>query len=123
MYTFGFEKLEVWKKSRLLTKKIYVITKNFPNSEKFGITPQIQRAVISVCSNIAEGASRWSKKDQVHFYNIAFSSLMETLNQLILSNDLDYLRAEELTVIRTDIHVISLMLNNLSKSISKTNLT
>jgi four helix bundle protein len=119
MYTFGFEKLEVWTKSRLLTKKIYVITRNFPDSERFGITPQLQRAVISVCSNIAEGASRWSKKDQTHFYNIPYSSLMETLNQLILSNDLNYLGAEKLTEIRRDIHVISLMLNNLSKSLGK----
>jgi four helix bundle protein len=123
MYTFGFEKLEVWTKSRLLTKKIYVITKIFPDSEKFGITSQLQRAAISVCSNIAEGASRWSQKDQAHFYNIAYSSLMEILNQLILSNDLNYLETEKLSEIRTDIHVISLMLNNLSKSISKTTTT
>jgi|SRR5664280_463770 len=119
MYTFGFEKLEVWTKSRLLTKKIYIITKNFPDSEKFGIIPQLQRAAISVCSNIAERSSRWSKKDQAHFYNIAFSSLMETLNQLIISNDLNYLGDEKLTEIRTDIHVVSLMLNNLFKSVSR----
>ncbi|MGD0341545.1 MAG: four helix bundle protein [Bacteroidales bacterium] len=71
MYTFGFEKPEVWNKSRHLTKKIYVISKNFPDSKKSGITPQLRRAAISVCSNIAEEASRWSKKDQAHFYNIA----------------------------------------------------
>jgi four helix bundle protein len=117
MYTFGFEKLEVWSKSRFLTNRIYIITRDFPESEKFGIIPQLRRAMISVCSNIAEGASRWSKKDQKHFYNMAFSSLMETLNQLILSNDLKYLSGDELAEIRKDIHVISLMLNNLSKSI------
>jgi four helix bundle protein len=117
MYTFSFEKLEVWIKSRLLTKRVYVLTKDFPDSEKFGIIPQLRRASISVCSNIAEGASRWSKKDQAHFYNIAFSSLMETLNQLILSNDLDYLNSDTLSEIRTDIHVISLMLNNLEKAV------
>jgi len=116
MYTFSFEKLEVWIKSRLLTKKIYVLTKDFPDSEKFGLIPQLRRASISVCSNIAEGASRWSKKDQIHFYNIAFSSLMETLNQLILSTDLDYIKSDVLVEIRSDIHVISLMLNNLEKA-------
>lgn len=116
MYTFSFEKLEVWKKSRLLAKGIYLITQDFPDSEKFGIVAQLRRAVISVCSNIAEGTSRWSSKDQGHFYNIAYSSLMESLNQLILSNDLDYLDADVLSEIRSDIHVISLMLNNLSKS-------
>ncbi|MCU0456621.1 MAG: four helix bundle protein [Bacteroidales bacterium] len=116
MYTFGFEKLEVWIKSRFLTKKIYVITRDFPETEKFGIIPQLRRTMISVCSNIAEGASRFSKKDQKHFYNMAFSSLMETLNQLILSNDLEYISNDDLALIRKDIHVISLMLNNLSKS-------
>ncbi len=116
MYTFGFEKLEVWIKSRLLTKKIYLITKDFPESEKYGIISQLRRASISICSNIAEGASRWSRKDQTHFYNIAFSSLMETLNQIILSNDLDYIKSDTLAEIRADIHVISLMLNNLEKS-------
>lgn len=113
MYDFGFERLEVWIKSRLLTKKIYQVTQEFPDYEKFGMVSQLRRAVISVCSNIAEGSSRKSKKDQAHFYNIAFSSLMETLNQLIISNDLDYLDSKVLAEYRNDIHTISLMLNNL----------
>jgi four helix bundle protein len=119
MYTFSFERLEVWNKSRLLTKKIYGLTKQFPDSEKFGMTGQLRRAIISVCSNIAEGSSRKSKKDQVHFYNIAFSSLMETLNQLIISNDLEYLDYQSLTELRKEIHPISLMLNGLCNSLGK----
>lgn len=113
MYTFSFERLEVWIKSRFLTKKIYKLTQSFPDSEKFGIVSQLRRAVISVCSNLAEGSSRKSKKDQSHFYNIAFSSLMETLNQLIISNDLEYIDPISLTELRNEIHTISLMLNRL----------
>jgi four helix bundle protein len=119
MYTFSFEKLEVWKKSRLLTKKIYLITREFPENEKYGIVSQSRRACISVCSNIAEGSSRKSKNDQKHFYNMSFSSLMELLNQLIISNDLDFINLTILNECRTDIHVISLMLNNLSASLDK----
>ncbi len=119
MYTFSFERLEVWIKSRLLTKKIYKTTQNFPDSERFGITVQLRRAVISVCSNIAEGTSRKSRKDQSHFYNMAFSSLMETLNQLIISNDLEYLDIDLLTELRQETHIISLMLNNLCNSINQ----
>jgi len=119
MYTFSFERLEVWNQSRLLTKKIYKLTQNFPDSEKFGIAGQLRRATISISSNIAEGYSRKSKKDQVHFYNISFSSIMETLNQLIISNDLEYLDDNLLAELRKDIHVISLMLNNLVNSIEK----
>jgi four helix bundle protein len=119
MYTFSFERLEVWNNSRLLTKRIYTDTKNYPESEKFGIVSQLRRAVISVCSNIAEGSSRKSKKDQLHFYNIAFSSLMETLNQLIIRNDLDYLNSNSLDESREEIHSISRMLNGLCNSLDK----
>jgi four helix bundle protein len=116
MYTFSFERLDVWNKSRLLTKKIYKLTQNFPDSEKFVMVGQLRRAVISICSNIAEGSSRKSKRDQVHFYNIAFSSLMETLNQLIISNDLEYIDSQSLADSRKEIHIISLMLNGLCNS-------
>jgi len=119
MYTFSFERLEVWNKSRLLTKEIYKLTQNFPDQEKFGMIGQLRRAVISVCSNIAEGSSRKSNKDQAHFYTMAFSSLMETLNQLIISNDLDYIDSLALAKTRTDIHTISKMLNGLSNSLIK----
>jgi four helix bundle protein len=117
MYKFSFERLEVWNMSRLLTKKIYKLTQDFPENEKFGLTGQIRRAIISVCSNLAEGASRKSKKDQSHFYNIAFSSLMETLNQLIISNDLAFLDSQSLEESREEIHSISRMLNGLCNSL------
>lgn len=119
MYTFSFERLEVWNKSRLLTKKIYELTMNFPDDERFGMTSQLRRAVISVCSNLAEGSSRKSKKDQAHFYNMAFSSLMETLNQLIISNDLEFLDSISLQESREEIHIISRLLNGLSNSLNK----
>ena len=114
MYTFSFERLDVWHKSRLLTKNIYKLTQKLPEYEKFGLTGQIRRAIISVCSNLAEGSSRKSKKDQAHFYNIAFSSLMETLNQIIISYDLEYLDENTMLELRNDIHTISLMINNLT---------
>ena len=114
MYTFSFERLEVWNKARFLTKKVYEMTKDFPDNEKFGLSGQIRRAIISVCSNLAEGSSRKSKKDQAHFYNIAYSSLMETLNQIIISNDLHYLDDQTLIELRNEIHIISLMINNLT---------
>lgn len=115
MYTFSFEKLDVWNKSRLLTKNIYNLTREYPEVEKFGLVSQLRRAAISICSNIAEGSSRKTKKDQVHFYNIAFSSLMETLNQLIISNDLDYIGISALSDSRKEIHSIALMLNALCR--------
>lgn len=118
MYSFSFERLDVWKKSRSLTKKLYQATNLFPDFEKFGIVGQIRRASISICSNIAEGSSRRSVKDLSHFYNMSYSSLMEVLNQLIISNDLGYLDNDVLNDLRNEIHDISQMLNSLYKSIN-----
>lgn len=72
---YGFEKLEVWQKSRLLVKKVYMITKTFLTEEKYGITSQLRRAYISISSNIAEGSTRWSKKDKARFYEVAYGAL------------------------------------------------
>ena len=116
MYTYSFEKLHVWQQARLLTKEVYITTSSFPGEEKFGLVSQMRRAVISVSSNIAEGSSRKSEKDQAHFYTTAYSSLVELLNQLILSFDLELIQKEEYDELRTSIELISNQLNNLRKS-------
>lgn len=94
MRKFSFEKLEVWQLSRKLTKTIYEISSEFPEEEKFGLTSQIRRAVISVSSNIAEGTSRQSGIEQARYTEIAYGSLLEVLNQLILASDLEYISIE-----------------------------
>jgi four helix bundle protein len=63
----------------------------FPNVEKYGLVSQINRAAVSVSSNLAEGSSRASLKDQAHFSQLAYSSLMEVACQLILATDLGYI--------------------------------
>lgn len=68
MFTYSFEKLQVWQESRLLVKELYAALKTFPDNEKYGLGSQIKRAAFSVSSNIAEGATRTSFKDQAHFY-------------------------------------------------------
>ncbi len=119
MYTYPFEKLDVWQLAKQLVVKIYSLTKGFPSDEKFGIVNQMCRAAVSVSSNIAEGSSRNSKKDQANFYGMAYSSLMELLNQLIISNELSWISSEELSIIRKDIEVVSFKINALRKSILK----
>ncbi|MBL4715453.1 MAG: four helix bundle protein [Bacteroidia bacterium] len=113
---YSFENLEVWQKSRKLVKAIYKTTEKFPKEEKFGLTSQIRRASVSVSSNIAEGSTRWSKKDKARFYEIAFGSLIEILNQLILSNDLGFLTTNKLKELRNDIESIGRMLTALYQS-------
>ena len=94
---YSFEKLECWQHARKLAVWIYQHTKNFPAEEKFGIVSQMRRAAVSVASNIAEGTSRKSKKDQANFSVIAYSSTIELLNDLIISNDLAFLTNKQYT--------------------------
>lgn len=113
---YSFEKLEAWKEARILVKLIYVITKSFPDDEKYGLTSQIRRAVISVSSNIAEGSGRLTGPDQKNFYKNAYGSLMELLCQAIHANDLDFLNNQHLIEIRDQVDRVAVRLTGLSKS-------
>jgi four helix bundle protein len=117
MKVFSFEKLEVWKEVKDLTKEIYITTASFPESEKFGLVNQIRRAIVSVSSNIAEGSARSSKKEQSYFYQIAFSSLMEVLSQLIISCELGYLENNKLNDLREILSKSAYKLNRLRSSL------
>ena len=86
-----FTDLKVWQASRVLVLAVYKAVQNFPQDELFGITSQMKRAVVSVSSNIAEGFSRGSMKDKLHFYVMAHGSLTELQNQVILSRDLGFM--------------------------------
>src|SRR3989344_224377 len=83
----SFTDLEVWRESHKLVLMVYKFTKNFPKNELFGLTSQLRRAVVSITSNIAEGFSRFSYKEKIQFYSIAFGSLTEVQNQLLISKD------------------------------------
>ena len=115
-HKYSFEKLDVWQDSRVLANNVYKMTNTFPDYEKFGISNQMRRAAISVSSNIAEGTSRVSNKDQAHFYQIAYSSLMELLNQIIISNDLEFLSNETEQEMRQQIEKVADKINALRKS-------
>jgi len=115
-YTFSFEKLNVWIDSKELVKLIYLTTKKFPSEEKFGLTNQLRRASISVASNLAEGTSRNTNKDKAHFSTMAFSSLVEVLNQVIITKELNFISESDYQNIRTEIEKISNKLNALRKS-------
>ena len=96
MKTYSFQNLGVWQESKTIVVFIYELTKTYPKDEMYGLSSQMRRAAISVCSNIAEGAGRQTKKNQAQFYTIAYGSLMELLNQLLISVDLKYLSQEQL---------------------------
>jgi len=116
MRLYSFEKLNVWELSRKMNKDIYLLSKKFPNEEKFGLTSQIRRASVSVSSNIAEGSSRKSGKEQARYTEIAYGSLLEVLNQLILAEDLTFITSDELKETRKLIEKIGNKLYKLKLS-------
>ena len=114
-YKFSFEKLEVWQLSKDFIMDIYESTKEFPSNEKFGLVSQINRASISVSSNLAEGTSRTSYKDQAHFSQLAYSSLMEVICQLIIAKDLNMIDEVNYQNLRTKAEEISNKINSLRR--------
>lgn len=115
-HLFPFEKLETWQDARRLVKSIYEFTRRFPAEERYGLTSQINRAAVSVASNLAEGSSRISLKDQGHFSQLAFSSLMELACQISLASDIGFSTKEYASKLRKDIDKLAYRINALRKS-------
>lgn len=88
---FGFEDLDAWQESHNLAVEVYLVTKNFPKDEIFGITSQIRRSASSISANIAEGFGRATVADRLNFLSIARGSLLETRNFIYLAEKLEYL--------------------------------
>lgn len=112
-HVYPFETLRVWQSARELTKSVYSVTRKFPRSEMYELTSQINRAVVSVAANIAEGLARTSRRDQAHFSQIAYGSLMELACLLLLAVDLNYLSSADEEKLREVIEAVSRQLNAL----------
>jgi four helix bundle protein len=110
-----FHELNIWKESRILVKTIYEVTKIFPKEEKFGLSNQIQRAVVSIPSNIAEGFDRNSNKDMKQFMMVARGSLAEVYTQLTLATDLGYLTDKKFEEVELEIIKLRKMMNSFIK--------
>lgn len=91
----SFTDLYTWQESHTLVVETYKITKTFPTHEAFGLTSQMQRAAVSITSNIAEGFSRESFAEKTRFYYIAKGSLTELQNQLLVAKDVGYIGTSE----------------------------
>jgi len=116
----NFKELKVWQKSRSLVKIIYLATETFPSDEKFGLTSQIRRCSVSICSNIAEGSGRNTNKEFANFLKIARGSAFELDNLLVLANDLQILGKGDFQELESQIIEIQKMLNGLIDRISNT---
>jgi four helix bundle protein len=111
--------LTVWQKAIELVSRIYEITSGFPKKEDFGLTAQLRRAAVSVPSNIAEGLTRKSNKDKLHFLNMAQSSLSEIDTQLEIAIRLGYLEQDNFESAEKDLMAVQMLLSGLSRSIER----
>jgi four helix bundle protein len=116
MSIFVYHKLQVWQMAKDLVLDIYKLTETFSIQEKYGLISQINRAAISVASNIAEGSGRISRKDQAHFSQLAYGSLMELACQLEISRDLGFINEHEWQSVSGKIEAIAVKLSRLRNS-------
>ena len=121
MDDFYYRKLNVYHLSKQLVIDIYSISKKFPASEQFGLTNQIQRAAVSIPSNIAEGMGRFSIKERIHHLEFSLGSLMEVMCQLEIAESLNYISENELTIQEGNIKEISKMLTGLRRTFEEKN--
>ncbi len=87
----NFRKLTIWIKSMDLVTEIYQLTNTFPQHERFGLMSQMQRAAVSVPTNIAEGSAKTSNKDFTRFLEISVGSLLELETELTIALNLKYI--------------------------------
>jgi four helix bundle protein len=109
------KKLNVWKAAIDLVTEIYVLTRSFPEEEKYSLTSQMKRAAISVPSNIAEGAARKSKKEFIQYLHIAQGSVSELDTHLEIAKRLKYATEEKASLIDMLMEKIDKMLTGLIK--------
>jgi len=112
----NFQKLRVWQLAKEMAVKIYRLTALKDFSRDFGFKDQIQRASVSIASNIAEGDELDSNKQSVHFFYIAKGSAAELLTQVIIGNEIGYISKTDADLLINECKIISVMLTKLIKA-------
>jgi four helix bundle protein len=108
-----FTDLKVWQKSHRLVLDVYRATADFPMEERFGITSQLRRAVVSIATNIAEGSKRRTPFDYARFLNIAEGSAAEAEYLMMVSRDLGYMPAQTAAPLQAETGEVARMLDGL----------
>ncbi len=113
----GYRDLKVWELGVELSLEVYRLSSSFPKNEQYGLSSQIQRAAVSITSNIAEGHARKSQKEFLRFLNIAKGSLAELETQLIIANRLGFVEDDRISVVLNKAEDESRMLSSLMRSV------
>ncbi len=113
----NFRELKIWQKSRDFVSVVYAVTFKFPEKEKFVLISQMNRSVISISSNIAEGSGRNGKKDFQRFLDIAIGSAFELESQLIIAKK--YISSEQLSLLTLNLHKLQKMIRGFRHHLDK----
>ena len=116
MEFFGYRKLVAYVRASEVRHHVYTLLKSFPKEEQFALSNQMRRAAVSITSNIAEGMTRYSAKDKIHFLEIAFGSLMEIMSQLEVAFDEGYISEQEFKDMETLIAETARVISGLQRS-------
>jgi len=116
---FNFESLLVFQKGRTLVNHVYDLQEHLPSTEKYALGDQLRRTAVSITSNIAEGMGRNSIKEQIHFIEISFGSLMEVYSQLLIALDRHYITQTDFDRIAPEIQEESKLLSGFRLSLIK----
>ena len=120
---YSYKNLDAYKESKTLVMMVYNLLKQFPKEEMYALCDQLRRAVISVPSNLAEGSGRTSGKDQAHFIEMAYGSLMEVSCQMDIAHDLGYVSREDILCVEEQVGVIAALLSGLRSKCLSNSLT
>ena len=118
----NYRELKIWQKSIELTQSVYQLTFDLPSNEKFGLVSQLQRASVSVASNIAEGSSRDSQKEFNYFLSLAIGSLFEIDTQIVIAKSLDFIKEKESDKILNQVLELIKMTRGFQKTIKSNSL-
>jgi four helix bundle protein len=116
----NFQELKIWQKSIELTMQIYNLLSKFPIEEKYGLKSQMRRAVVSIPSNIAEGAGRNSKKEFLYFLSIANGSSYELQTQLVIAEKLGLAATDRVEQVTYAIEELQKMMYGFRKTLQTT---
>ena len=117
--TNNFQELIAWQKAHSFVLRVYGITRNFPEWERYGLGSQFQRAAVSIAANIAEGYKKIGRADKLRLMNIAQGSLEECRYYIILSKDLGYIDEKTAEEITYEIYQASRFLNAYCKGVQE----
>jgi four helix bundle protein len=109
--------LAVWQRSINLVKGIYLSTREFPDTEKFGLISQMRGAAVSIPSNIAEGDARNSRKEFINFLHITQESIAELETQILISQELAFAKLDSINSLLQEMDEISKMIIGLQRSL------